>query len=241
MNEFQPDILCLQEVETTEENLKRIENLSYRLAYFSHSFIRNGKVFGLATFYNTKRLIFLRSRSLKLSRSLYESILTLFRFIKKSSIERTFLHTNFLLSSTQKKISVYNIHLSLYASNAERIRQLKRLLRSSKKYKNPFMVTGDFNYYPYGRKNLEKLMKEYQLHEATANLRYTFTVSKKLDTYTLIQKVAARLLNLTFIRKFLSNNFKIDYIFFKHMRLIKTQRINITQSDHYPILSIFEA
>lgn len=240
LNEHQPDIVCLQEVKTTEKNLKKMEFFSYRLADYSHSFIRSGTIFGLATFYNAKRLSFLQSKYLKLSQSLSENIFALLRLIKKSSVERTLLHTNFSLDSSRKKISVCNIHLSLYATNAERIRQLKSILTSSRRYRGPFVVTGDFNYYPYGRKNLDKLMKSYQFDEATCNLRYTFTISKKMDTYNVIQRFGAKLLNFAFIKKFFSDNFKVDYMFYKHLRLVTTKRIEIRHSDHYPILAIFE-
>ena len=61
VSQLHPDILCLQEVETEEKNLKKIENLGYRLADYSNSFIKFGKIYGVATFYNPNKLSFRQS------------------------------------------------------------------------------------------------------------------------------------------------------------------------------------
>ena len=57
VNIYHPDIICLQEALTGEKSIKKIEKWGYKLADYSNSFVKFGKIFGVITFYNPKALI----------------------------------------------------------------------------------------------------------------------------------------------------------------------------------------
>ncbi len=211
-----PDILCLQEMETTEDNLALLRNYGYSLADFSNSFIKYGRVWGQATFYNKKTVQFISSVTLNLPRSYYEVILRILRGVNEP---RTVLKTEFLRKNSQTSFVIYNVHLSSYqATNRTRARQITKMLDDLDLHiKNPVIITGDFNY-PYGRKRFEKLIAEYNLKEATNNLYYT---------------------SIFRLLKILPFKFKVDYILYRDLKLRKTVRVPVTSSDHFPILSMF--
>jgi endonuclease/exonuclease/phosphatase (EEP) superfamily protein YafD len=217
IKEEKPDIICLQEIETAESNLKKFENSRFRLADYTNSFIKFARIFGLATFYNPEKFSFINSSAIKLPQSLYEIFLIILRGINPP---RTALKTDFLYKSQKKKISIYNLHLTaLQATNTVRIKQLNEVLHEVKNgIKQSVILAGDFNY-PYGRKKFERLIRRYHLKEATNNLFYTLEYN---------------FLNLFRYRA------KTDYILYKHIKLLETKRIPIRNSDHFPILSKFD-
>ncbi|MEK7177782.1 MAG: hypothetical protein AAB705_03075, partial [Patescibacteria group bacterium] len=102
--------------------------------------------------------------------------------------------------------------------------------------KAPLIIVGDFNYFPYKRMRLEKMMAKFGLKEATANIRQTikFSGNGKFEKFNLFQR-----LTLPFINMFVAKQIKTDYSFYRGLKLIKTERIESQTSDHYPIISTF--
>lgn len=232
LEKYKPDLLCLQEVDTSEKNLLKLEKKGYQLADYSNSLIQFGRIFGVATYYNQSKFNFLESGIIDLPRSIYELLLILIKGGKR----RTVLKTDFTLMSSNKKLTIYNVHLSLYGINSIRMKQIRKTLNDINiTEKTPVIITGDFNYFPYRRKRLENLMKKYRFFEATRSINYTITYTPSQTDYNRIQKLAAWL-----IRKFWNGRLKVDYIFYKRLRHKKTERIDIKLSDHFPILSSFE-
>lgn len=212
----QIDIVCLQEIETNEEYLKNFKTLSLSLADFSNSFIKFGKIFGNVTLYNPSRFKFVDSGLISLPRSFLEIFLILIRGFNKP---RTVLKTEFIEIKTGKKILVYNVHFTPWATNGIRIRQIKETLRDTQNIKNKsIIITGDFNF-PYGRKKLGKIFHQHGFKEATDNIFITFYGS---------------------LYRFLKRWSKLDYIFYKGLKKISSKKVICKHSDHYPIIAKFE-
>jgi len=235
-----PDIICLQEVETDKNNLKKIEQFGYKLADFANSFIKRGKIFGIATFYNPKRFIAVDSNFTFLPKVFNQILSSLFNFITKTYEKRTVLENIFIDLLTKKKIGVYNNHFPVLNTNGEKLKALKNLFEFYQiKNKRNVIITGDFNYFPYGRKRLEKLISYYGLKEGTKDISYTIFYNLKnkkiAKTYPFVARILAKLFSF-----FFTNRLKIDYIFYKGFKLINSKRIDVDFSDHYPIFSIFE-
>ena len=244
IDQYHPDIICVQEVITGEKNLALLKKENYKLADFSNSFINYGNIYGVATFYNPKRFRFLSSSSFKLGNNIQEMLFTLFQILIGFKKPKSILRTDFIDRQSKKKIVVCNIHLYVIAPNHLRISHLNQALRTIdiNGQKN-LIITGDFNYYPYQRKKLEKLMKKYNLSEATKNISQTIDFSYKnfLHTLTFFQKVAFYIRKRWKFLYKLTDQLKIDYIFYRGLKLKKTERIEVKYSDHYPIVSTFEA
>lgn len=238
VKKYLPDIICLQEVETDENNLRRLEKLDFKLADYSNSFIKFGKIFGVATFYKQSKLEFVQSNVIDLPKTIYDVVLFLLR---GGNRPRTVLCTEFRDVKKSAKVMIYNTHLTPIAANGTRIKQIRETLESLNVYdvkKNTaVIITGDFNFYPWGRKRLEELMSEYNLKEATKNIPYTIQYSSdgKLERYNLIQRFGTRLATA-----FFSNKLKVDYVFYKNLTLLDTTRLTIRHSDHFPVVSRFK-
>lgn len=233
-----PDIICFQEINTSENNLKKMTKYGYRLAGYENSFIRLGTIYGIATFYNEKAFKTIQSTTLKQYDSsvlgLIYNILGVFLGYNR---HKSFLLTNFFHKKTGKKVSVCNTHLFVIGSNALRIKHINKVLKTLQiGGKKHFIISGDFNYLPYQRKKLEKFMKKFHLKESTQNVYQTvkFTGDDFLKTLSTFQKLSTRVVNAIF------KNLKIDYTFYKGIKLKKTERIEASYSDHYPILSVFK-
>lgn len=232
---YAPDVLCLQEVlrDKKDELLKLIPS-RYCVAGYSNSFIKFGKIYGVVTLYNKNRFKLVNSINNRIPHTLYDW----FRFFKnifKQSIKREYFQTTFLILSSKKKFSIFNIHLTAEASNEGRINQLKDILKHTNKIKNPIIIAGDFNYIPYRRKRLELLLNSYKFKEATRKINFTFFAKKNLFFYGFFLKLLTKI-----VSKFITLRYKIDYIFYRQMRLIDCQRLDSKISDHYPILATFE-
>ena len=214
---YKPDILFFQEINTDEDNLKKIEKFGYRLADFSNSFLRFGKAYGVATFYNPKVFKLSKSESLNLPSSVYQILIFI---LKGKKNPRTVLRNEFSFAKNGSSITTYNIHLTpLYATNALRIKQIKNTfsdLHLTKK--NYVVIAGDFNF-PYGRKKFEELISVHGLKEATNNILYT--LEKKI-------------LGLFRIR------LKLDYVLYKNLTVKSNETVSFKHSDHYPIITIFK-
>ena len=229
-----PDIICLQEVDTTDQTFKKIEQLGYQLADYSNAFIKNGRIFGVATFYNTEKFTFLDSKVIFLQKGIMEIIAYLLRIFKTGNKPRTVLKTDFICKKTKKEIAVYNIHLSPYGTNSIRLKQIHTTLADVKLVdtERPTILTGDFNY-PYGRKKLESLMQEYGMKEATNTI--FFTSEGALTHYTFIERIIA---SIVFI--FFHHRLKLDYIFYKNCKSLFAKKVDVQYSDHYPVFAVFK-
>jgi endonuclease/exonuclease/phosphatase family metal-dependent hydrolase len=236
INKYQPDIICLQEVATDQKNLNQLESDIYKLADFSNYAIKKEGVFGIATFYNKQKLEFNNSNIIPLSKTILDFLLSLPKMLSSNPLKRNILKTVFKLKKINKKIIVFNTHLTVYGSNNTRIKQLKSVLNNLKVNKNTSaIIAGDFNYFPYGRKKLEEMMSNFGFKEATKKINYTIKYRNlKEFYYNFINRILVKLFS-----RFFSDRLKIDYIFYKNLNLINCQRIEIDYSDHYPIITKF--
>ncbi len=237
LTSYKPDIICLQEIDTDEKNIKKLEQLNYKLADYANTFIKFGSIYGNATFYNAEVFSMIDTLTVPLPRSIYELFLAITRTLRGGNEPRTILESHLLHKKTRKKLVVFNIHLSLVESNGARHKQIKEILDSIKNNPRlPIIVAGDFNYFPYRRRVLEKFMQQYGLTEATTSINYTITYQSdgKKEQYNFIQRLATK-----FIKRFYQGKLKVDYVFFKNLQLEKAQRINVNYSDHLPIITSF--
>ncbi|MEK7597893.1 MAG: endonuclease/exonuclease/phosphatase family protein [Patescibacteria group bacterium] len=238
INSYHPDIICLQEALTDDKSIQKIEKLGYRMADYSNSFVKFGKIFGVITFYNPKNLEYSDSFKLDLGINFGDFFFNILRIVLGYSQPKTILETNFTHKLTRKKICICNVHLYVVGSNELRVKHINQALKSiNLSIKAPLIIVGDFNYFPYKRMRLEKMMAKFGLLEATANIRQTMKFSKsgKFEKFNFFQR-----LTLPFINKFLVKQIKTDYSFYRGLKLIKTERVESHSSDHYPIISTFK-
>jgi endonuclease/exonuclease/phosphatase (EEP) superfamily protein YafD len=230
---YDPDLVCLQEIDTDEKNIIKIEKLGYDLADYSNGFIKFGTVYGVATFIKSQAGRCINSKSITLPRGLGEALAFILHIFKTKKKDRTVLKTEFSLGNEKNRVVVYNIHLSAHGANGIRIKQLERTLSDIKKTTNvPTILVGDFNY-PFGRKKLEELMQLHGFSEATNSI--VFTTDGKLIYYTFIEKILMQILQF-----FIGKENKLDYIFYKNCKALSTVRIDANYSDHFPLLAKFE-
>lgn len=218
LTRYKPDLVCLQELATDDTNLRLIQSFGYRLADFSNSFIRvfGGQIYGVATFYKPSAFSLNDSTSFNLPSSLSQMAAFLLHHNRES---RTVLKNEFVCKKNGKKLTTYNIHLTPVATNTLRMKQIYNAFQDLTLDKNnPIIIAGDFNY-PYGRKKLEGILKEYRLKEATSNVYYT-SERKILKT--------------------ISIKLKLDYIFYRNLKLLDNRTIDLHHSDHFPLLTRFE-
>jgi len=230
---YSPDLVCLQEIDTHEQNIEKIEKLGYELADYSNGFIKFGTVYGVATFIKSNVGRCIDSKSITLPRGIGEAIAFILRVFKTKKKDRTVLKTEFVLGTENRKVLIYNIHLSAHGSNGIRIKQLERTLSDIQKISNvPTILVGDFNY-PFGRKKLEEVMTAHGFFEATNTI--FFTTDGKLLYYTFVEKILMKIFQF-----FIGKESKLDYIFYKNCKSISTIRIDASYSDHFPLLAKFE-
>jgi endonuclease/exonuclease/phosphatase family metal-dependent hydrolase len=212
-----PDIFCVQEFELNGETVQLIEKAGYKLADYSHSFFKHLRFYSIATFYNPETVTHNNGEAISLSRSFYEFILFLFRWGKTS---RTALKTQFIIKAVKQAVDVYNVHLTpfFYGTNSVRNRQLEKILTRVQISKIPTIITGDFNY-AIRRRSLDLLFKKYELEEATKELLFTMYAKVFFNLFTV--------------------RFKADYIVYKKLMNVRTEKVDIKTSDHYPIWAEF--
>jgi len=232
VQKLHPDIICLQELETTEENLKQMENYGYSLADYSNSFIKFSKIYGVATFYNPDTLSCTDSSTINLPRGVYELFLYILRILNGGNKSRTVLKTEFIAKINHKNISVYNTHLTLFGSNGVRLKQLNTTLKDIVMNQDKsVIIAGDFNYFPYDRKRLESIMNECGLLEATNDILFTY--DRERIKHELIHRIGFALFPS-------ARKLKLDYVFYRGLLNTKTERIDVDYSDHYPIIASFQ-
>ncbi len=233
-----PDILCLQEVDISGRNLEIVKQFGYELADYSGTFIQFGKGFGVVTYYNPKKFKLTKTHSLKIGSNLSELLFTIPQLILGINKPKTVLRTDFISKIDNKKVIICNSHLIVIASNSVRVKHISKALSSLDiNTKVPLIIAGDFNYLPYQRKKLDNIMKKYYLTEATKNIRQTvdFSPHGKKENFSFLQGFFVRRIN-----HFFGNQMKNDYIYYRGVKLIKTDRIEVRFSDHYPIISSFK-
>lgn len=215
LKSLNPDIICLQEFEADIASFDELKKNGYLLAGSSNTFVRSQKAFCIATFYKESIALLANSRTIPLPRTHYETFLY---YLRGEHTPRTVLKTDFKLKSGAD-LSVYNLHLTAFASNGGRVRQLIAALEDLRVSERKYAIfAGDFNY-PYRRKKLEELMEQYSLQEATKNIDHTFE---------------------TKLLRFIPLRLKDDYILYKGLTMKDTAKINWRVSDHYPLVSTFE-
>ncbi|MFA6532706.1 MAG: endonuclease/exonuclease/phosphatase family protein [Patescibacteria group bacterium] len=237
INVYHPDFICLQEALTDDKSIQKIEKFGYKMADYSNSFVKFGHIYGVITFYNPRIFSYQDSFKLNLGTNIGEYFFYFLRIILGYNQPKTILETDFTHKLSKKKISICNVHLYVIGSNELRIGHINKVLKSINLAKKERLVmVGDFNYFPYKRRGLEKMMAKYGLKEATSNIRQTmkFTKDGKFEKYNLFQR-----LTLPFVNKFIAKQIKTDYSFYRGLKLIKTERIESQTSDHYPIISTF--
>lgn len=208
-----PDFLCLQEINTSEKNLEKVENLGYTLIDFANSRVKWGKIFGVATFYKNPRIEPIESKGLNLPSGIFEAVEF---FLKGGRLQRTILTSQCKVG--KETLTIVNIHLSPYSTNSLRDKQLHSTFKELRLHEDkPVVILGDFNY-PYNRSKFEEIFKKYDLSEATTSIFNTFKSKIRI---------------LPFVK------FKLDYVLFKGLKHNKTERINTHYSDHVPIISTF--
>lgn len=234
----EPDIITFQEVLTQKENLLSLEKYGYKLANFENSFYRLGKIYGVASYFKKDKFSLKKTYLLEKKSFIINHFFDLFSRVLTIGRQKTFLVVDLIEKKSKKIITFCNTHLFVIGSNNLRIKYLTKTLNEiNVKKKKIFFLSGDFNYYPYQRKKLEMTMKKYQLKEATKNINQTIKISKNEDIFNylhLTQKLTSRLFNV-FLK-----NLKIDYIFYKGATLLKSERLEVRFSDHYPIISYFK-
>jgi endonuclease/exonuclease/phosphatase family metal-dependent hydrolase len=232
-----PDIICLQEVDISVKNLEAVTKFGYKLADYSGTFIKFGKGFGVVTYYNPKKLKLVDTHSLKIGFNLLELFFAIPQLILGINKPKSILRTDFICKASGEKIIICNSHLIVIASNTVRIRHINQALNSFKiSLKVPLVIAGDFNYLPYHRRKLDNVMKKYDLVEATKNIRQTvdFSPKGKKEKFSFLQGFFIRKIN-----HFFGNQMKNDYIYYRGVKLVKTDRLEVRFSDHYPIISTF--
>jgi len=228
-----PDIVCLQEINTSKTSLHEIEKLGYTLADYSNAFIKFNEIYGVATFYNSATVSVTSSNSISLPTGIFDVIAYVIRVFKLGKKTRTVLESQFLHIKSGNKIIIANVHFSPFGTNGIRLKQLRKTIKEIASYDNkPTIIAGDFNY-PYGRKKLEECIHEFDFKEATNSI--FSTVQGKIFANTFIEKCSAFI-----IRKLFGNQCKLDYIFYKNCSLVSSKTLNSTFSDHLPILSYFK-
>lgn len=236
INKYSPDILCFQEFLINEENIKKIQKNNYLLAEYHNSFIKLGRIYGVITFYKKDKFKLISNEFLDTSSNISEYFFNLIKiFLQNKNQPKTILKTVLKEKKTGKKIDIYNLHLFIIGTNQARLTIIKRILSKNILKNRSIIFCGDFNYYPIQRKKLKKIMDSLNFYEATEKIKQTINPYKRgvRKHYSLIQKII-----IPFYKIF-EKNFKIDYVFYKNINHIKTERIENHYSDHYPIISYF--
>ena len=97
-----PDIICLQEALTDDASLTKIEKYGYKLADSANSFVRFGKIFGVATFYHQKTVKFKGSSTIDLNTNISEYFFYLIRVLLGYNQAKTVMKADFVHKKSKK-------------------------------------------------------------------------------------------------------------------------------------------
>ena len=214
VQEESPDVIAVQEIKTNKEILLGSFPSNYELADFSFCLINKGNLFGIATYYDQTKLDLIATQTHKLPFSCSDFLILL---VLGRNIPLTMLKPLFEDKKTKKQFYFYNLHLSPYAGNGIRKKQMKEAFDYVEE-DMPTIITGDFNF-PYLRRDFEKIMKQFHLREATHTIDYSFRRK---------------------FMGFLPLNFKLDYILYKNIDHLTTRRLDHQFSDHFPLVADFD-
>ena len=210
-DEYKPDVLCLQEINTASEHLATIESYGYRLCDYANSRVQWGNIYGVATFIFNPHIQEVKSDVISLPSGFVEIVEFLLNAGRR---QKTVLKT--ICTVDDKRLSIVNMHLTAYSTNRLRDKQIHEVFQYLKLNSDPAVILGDFNY-PYRRSKFEQIFQAYNLKEATTNIRSTFRSSIP----------------------FIPFRFKTDYVLYKGLKHVATQQVKVRYSDHMPLLSTF--
>ncbi len=235
LKKYKPDIVCLQEIDTNDDNLKKMEDYGYSLADYANCFFEFGKIWGVATYYKAEKFEFLNSKPIPLINGIYELIKLIIRMFRNKGLRRTILKTNLKIKKTNSNITIYNLHLSAIGLNNLRLKQINMIDFEEVGQKGSIILTGDFNF-PVERKKLEKIMNKYNLKEATNNLLFTVKYpNSNKPWYSFLYRLFSKI-----ARKLWTDEVKLDYIFYRGLKNTLTKRVDVNFSDHFPIYAEFD-
>lgn len=217
IKKYEPDIIAIQEAQT--DDIDHIVDLmseqGYVLAHYCHTSAKSIGIFGITTFYKEGVFELKNNFIIHLPRGFYEVL----DFILRKPIQRRSVLRSVLVPKKEpdKQITIYNIHLSPYARNSLRLKQIKKVFENLDKTRTPTIAVGDYNYM-IGRKRFERVFKVYGFKESTSKILNTFR---------------------SFIRIF-PFNLKLDYVLYRDLDKAETRKIPMRYSDHYPLVTTFE-
>jgi endonuclease/exonuclease/phosphatase family metal-dependent hydrolase len=214
---LKPDVLCVQEIPVGENEPRTLEDGTYKLACCSNTFSNLFTIYGNATYVNTEKFKIVSDYDDSLPASMYD----FWVYVRQGIyLNRRFTETQIEDIKTGQRVAIYNVHtthLSFVDLRISQIRTVFDAMEDRVGRKMPVVVMGDFNLYN-GKTELEKLLTEYNLSEATNELSYTFKHKTWLGMLTQ----------------------KLDYILYRDMERIQTKRYDKLSSDHFPIFTELE-
>lgn len=211
-----PDFFAVQELADDPVQIEKLGSLTEHdrgmvCAATAPSFSKKGRRFVNGLFYRADRFACEVVYTVRLPQSKSERLQVMLQGLHntRSAIVAEFVHRR-----TGKRLMVCTLHLNLVGTTRLRLRQLTKAIARIDDAM-PLIVCGDCNFYRK-RALLEVFLRDHALEEATASIDYTFSY---------------RFAGKTVFRN------KIDYVFYRHLDHHKTERLDETTSDHFPILS----
>lgn len=242
------DVICLQET-------RKIPNRNFIETSISSALGNNWKNIlfldenspinglGLSIFWNSKRLRLKKKQLIFLPRLNYlnivEKILCYFLVPKNIPPQRGAISLTF--SSGKKQFQIINVHLDWMGGMKHRLTQLQHAIYSSNNYKIPQIICGDFNTVGPAINNSQNsdaissiLGSEYK--EVFPKIPYTHKIGVQNDPiYPLVSMIdnTFKLFHLHFAQK-------LDYVWYKKLKILEAKMLEIPGSDHFPLIAKFK-
>lgn len=249
VNVSNTDIICFQEF-PEDNNFSSIFGQYFGRDYSlekSFNWITTPtRRFGLATFYNNRKLNLIESKTLNLpgvELTIWEKMFTW--SITKGTVrhfDRTALVTIF--EYEKKPLLVVNTHLAWEGGRKNQIKQLDYILSEIENLdntiKNKVILCGDFNVSAQSRFSQQffNKLKKTSFYDMTNTIPYSVDLSSPFsfpdDKTRLVQSLlhlSVKLLNKIGI----NTKQKIDYVFGKNVEYVFSELYKLEGSDHYPI------